>query len=269
MKRDLSIGRHVRVPVGKCSPVGKKPVFSIKGLAGGLIAGLLFFMVVLWTVAWSGYASDINGDRSAITVYGEYPVVEELGTGRFQDRAIEHQVPLIKYDRGADPEDKALIEALHILSANVYGYTFSYRPGSSLMKTEERFDVALRGELGDANIKQMVGGVRGTVYHVKLVFPVSPSAARWMSAFRSNTLRSVEAEGTSDFYMGWEGRNDALREALRNLVLVAAKKRLHSKPLLIEGDILLDGTPEFSVGAGRHYCRVRGYVNMTNVVTYD
>jgi len=245
-----------------------KPDYSEKLKRQLLLAG--FFIALIVYVIGPGllYASDSTGDRGVITVYGDYPVAEELGKGRFRDRETEKGL-LIDYGLGKNTEEKALIEALHILSANVYGYSFSYRPGSTLMKTEEQFDIALKGQLRESSVEQMIGGVWGIVYRVKLVFRITPSAGRWMSAFRSNTLRSVEAEGTSDFYMGWEGRNDALREALRNLVLVAAKKRLHSKPILIEGDILLDGTPEFSVGAGRHYCKIRGYVNMTNVVTYD
>jgi len=214
------------------------------------------------------HASDAAVDRGVITVYGEYPVVEELGEGRLGGEETEKSI-LIDYRLGKSIEDKALVEALHFLSANVYGYGFTYRPGSRLMKTEEQFSIALKGQMQKSNVEQMVGGVRGTVYRVKLVFRLTPSALRWVSAFRSNTLRSVEAEGTSDFFMGWEGRNDALREALRNLVLVSAKKKLYSKPILIEGDILLDGMPEFSVGAGRYYCKIRGFVNMVNVVTYD
>jgi len=253
---------------GICN-VQSKPDYSKKLKRQLLFAG--FFIVLIVYVIGPGllYSSDTTGDRDVITVYGEYPVAEELGKGHFRDRETEKKGLLIDYGLGKNTEEKALIEALHILSANVYGYSFSYRPGSMLMKTEEQFDITLKGQLRESSIEQMIGGVRGTVYRLKLVFRITPSARRWMSAFRSNTLRSVEAEGTSDFYMGWEGRNDALREALRNLVLVAAKKRLHSKPILIEGDILLDGTPEFSVGAGRHYCKIRGYVNMTNVVTYD
>jgi len=229
---------------------------------------IVFF--ILWSVCVIApgmpHASDTAGD--VITVYGEYPAVEELGKGRFQEVETKKSL-LINYGLGKSTEDKALVEALHFLSANVYGYTFTYRPGSRLMKTEEQFSIALKGQIQKSNVEQVVGGVRETVYRVKLVFRITPSALRWISAFRSNTLRSVEAEGTSDFYTGWEGRNDALREALRNLVLVSAKKKLYSKPILIEGDILLDGMPEFSVGAGRYYCKVRGYVNMVNVVTYD
>jgi hypothetical protein len=260
MKRDFSTAGHVGGTDGQGVSDSTQRLF---------LPGLIVLASLVWGLAGPLHASDTVGDRGVITVYGEYPVVEEIGKGRFQDQKTEERKPLIAYNRGKGPEEKALIEALHILSANVYGYTFSYRPGSSLMKTEEHFDITLKGQLRESNVEQMVGGVRGTVYRIKLVFRIPPSAEQWMSAFRSNTLRSVEAEGTSDFYMGWEGRNDALREALRNLVLVAAKKRLHSKPLLIEGDILLDGNPEFSVGAGRHYCRVRGFVNMVKVVTYD
>jgi len=214
-------------------------------------------------------AADIYSAGEKIVIYGEYPVVTELGRGRFQNEPSDNKKLLIDYEQGSDFKEKALREALHLLSANVYGYTFSYKPGSMLMKTEEEFEIALKGRIGRESATQIGGGAYNTVYRVKLEFLLTPSAVRWMNAFRSNTLRAVEAEGTSDFYAGWEGRNDALWEALRNLVLVAAKKKLYSKPLVMEGDILLDGNPVFSVGAGRHYCRINGYVNLTKVVTYD
>jgi hypothetical protein len=162
-----------------------------------------------------------------------------------------------------------MAEALHLMSANVYGYRFTYRPGSVLMETEELFEVELRGAVGPDQVHVLASGVRDRVYRVKIELPLTPSASRWMGAFATGTVRLVSAEGTSDFFQGWEGRSDALRQALRNLVLTAAKKQVRSKPLLISGDILLEGNPAFAVGAGRHYCRVEGYVNLVDVVTYD
>lgn len=204
-----------------------------------------------------------------IVVFGEYPVAEEIKDEALSRERASSAPPLIMYGNGKDYREKALIEGTHFLNASVYGYTFYYKPGSFLMKTEEVFDVALRGEVTASSRYQIGEGVYNAIYRVKLEFPLNPSVERWLSAFHSNTLRLTEAEGTSDFYSGWEGRSDAYREALRNLVLVAAKKRLSSRPLSLKGDILLTGTPSFSVGAGRHYCKIQGFVNVTQVITYD
>jgi hypothetical protein len=202
-------------------------------------------------------------------VYGEYPVAEEFGSGGFEEREPLTDEPLIDYSSGSDFEERALIEALHILNANVYGYTFQYKPGSRLLGTEELFNLELRGELKREWVNPVADGVRENLYRVKVELPLSASIRRWTGAFSTNRLRLERAEGTSDFYAGWEGRSDAYLEALRNLVLITARKRLSSKPLLIQGDILLKGNPQFSVGAGRHYCMLEGYVNITDVITYD
>ncbi len=225
----------------------------------------LCFLIIFLSFAASLFA--VEGDR--IVVYGEYPVVKELGKGAFEQKEAEGEHPLINYDGGEGYSGKALIEASHFLSANVYGYTFIYKPGSTLMKTEETFEVGLRGEAGMENTVVIGEGVRNNIYRVKLGFTITPSVRRWLNAFQTTTIRFTEAEGTSDFYSGWEGRSDALREALRNLVLIAAKRSLSSKPLLLKGDILLKGNPYFSVGAGRHYCKVQGFVNFVEIVTYD
>lgn len=205
----------------------------------------------------------------SIVLYGEYPVVEELREGRFESDAPAAADPLFEYGAADDVEQRAMAEALHLMSASVYGYTFTFKPGSELLETGEVFDIELRGRMTPGQVKVLASGVRDKVYRVKIEFELTPSVHRWMSAFASNTLRQVESEGTSDFYQGWGGRSDALREALRNLVLTAAKKQLRSKPLVISGDILVTGNPVFSVGAGRHYCRISGYVNLIDVVTYD
>ena len=207
--------------------------------------------------------------EESIVVYGEYPVREELGENAFPPREQAQTEPLIDYAVGSGYEDRALIEALHFLNANVYGYSFVYKPGSRLLENEEVFNIVLRGELKPDWVQPVADGVRNNVYRIKIELPITPSMQRWTAAFASNQLRLQDAEGNSDFYTGWEGRSDAYREALRNLVLVSAQKQLSSKPLLIEGDILLKGNPTFNVGAGRHYCRIEGYVKIIQVVTYD
>jgi hypothetical protein len=207
--------------------------------------------------------------EKSIAAFGEYPVVEELGEGAFQQEDKGGFSQLIEYGKLGGYKQKAFREALHFLDANVFGYTFIYKPGSVLMKTEEVFDVELRGSVGEENTNTVGEGVNGNIYRVKLDFSTTPSVQRWHQAFVSNTIRLMQSEGTSEFYTGWEGRSDALREALRNLVLAAAMRGLSSKPLLLKGDILLKGNPEFSVGAGRHYCKISGYVNFVEIITYD
>ncbi|MFW6181934.1 MAG: hypothetical protein ACOC8N_09310 [Spirochaetota bacterium] len=250
-------------------------------------AAAILFLIVLLT---AGPAHRAEASPLSVVVHGEYPVVEELREGRFGPRDQELTgdqgspggrggpgeadagaggPPLIDYRAAEDLAGRAMAEALHLMSANVYGYRFTYRPGSVLMETEELFEVELRGAVEREQVRVLASGVRDQVYRVKIELPLTPSASRWMGAFATGTVRRVSAEGISDFFQGWEGRSDALRLALRNLVLTAARKQLRSKPLLITGDILLKGTPAFAVGAGRHYCRVEGYVNLVDVVTYD
>ncbi len=241
------------------------PVKAMCGFAG----------MVLVILASTEVCSDSPafGKGESIVVYGEYPVVQELGKGAFGSRSsgseIEDVPPLINYEKTEGYEERAIIEGLHFMNANVYGYRFTYKPGSTLLKREEEFTIELRGELGKESVSLIAGGVYDMVYRVKLEFQITPSVQRWLTAFTSNTLRLEEAEGTSDFYAGWSGRSTAYREALRNLVLITARKRLSSKPLVIEGDILVRGNPVFAVGAGRYYCKLKGLVNIVKVITYD
>jgi len=239
------------------------------------VRSLLLRILIFLLAANILFSFDSSAYRlgESIIVFGEYPVVEELGRGAFGSKGgrteAEKDSLLIDYDRGTGYREKALLEALHFMSANVYGYRFTYKPGSVLMKREEEFTIELRGELGQDSVNLIADGVYDTIYRVKLEFQLTPSTYKWLLAFTSNTLRLEEAEGTSDFYAGWKGRDTAYREALRNLVLITAKKRFSSKPLILEGDILVKGNPEFSVGAGRYYCKLKGFVNIVKVITYD
>jgi hypothetical protein len=244
-------------------PRGRK---TVRGATlHGPIARAALFVCAVILVSGGALAAD-----ERIIVFGEYPVVEELGGGRFGEEGSKApREPFIMYEKGADYSAKARAEALHFLDANVYGYTFSYRPGSALMKTEEVFQIQLRGKVPEGAVIEIGNGVVDTIYRVKLGFDTTSSVQSWRAAFRSNTIRLTESEGTSDFYMGWEGRSDAYRDALKNLVLISARNRLSSKPLIVKGDILVDGNPSFSVGAGRHYCKLQGFVNFVEVVTYD
>jgi hypothetical protein len=221
----------------------------------------VLFLIVHYTLSAS--------EESTIVVYGEYPVVMELGRGKFEQKSSPDIERLFSFEEGGDYRKNARIAGLHFLSANIYGYTFFYRPGSILMKTEETFDLELRGTVNENLVLPLGDGIYNNMYRVKLGFRITSSVEKWLGAFRSNTLRLTDAEGTSDFYAGFNGRGEAYREALRNLVLVAAKKKLSSKPLSLKGDILIVGNPEFAVGAGRHYCRVYGYVNFVEIITYQ
>ena len=204
-----------------------------------------------------------------LVVYGEYPVVKEIRKGGFESKAPADPARLLSLEGDEDYEENAGLLALHFLSANVYGYDFLYRPGSTIMKREEAFDIALRGMVNENLVLPMGDGVYGGMYRVKLGIRVTPSIGKWLSAFRTNNLRLTDADGTSDFYAGHTGMDTAYREALKNLVLVAAKTKLSSKPLLLRGDIIVKGTPLFSVGAGRYYCTLQGYVNFVEIVTYQ
>jgi len=210
-----------------------------------------------------------------IEVYGEYPVVEEVKNPFNSDsnNNVNIREPekysLIDYSKGKNYKEKALIDALHILSANIYGYNFTFKPGSKLMKTEEEFNIKLKGELSEKAVTVVGSGVFNKIYRIKVDFYLTPSVKKWIAAFHTHNLKSTDAEGTSEFFRGWDGRQEAYIHALRNLVLVEAKRQLSSRPLLIKGDILLEGNPKFNVGAGRYYCHVKGRVNMIEVVTYD
>ena len=67
-----------------------------------------------------------NGRK--IVVHGEYPVIDELGEGRFFENEVSDNELLIAYDEGKDYKEKAFIAATHFLCANIYGYTFFYQP---------------------------------------------------------------------------------------------------------------------------------------------
>jgi hypothetical protein len=231
--------------------------------------GLIFIPILSALFLFPTAPSPSHGEDERIIVHGEHPVVIEIEDDGFEDEDVDEAPPLIDYKGGEGYKEKALIEAAHFLNANVYGYTFLYKPGSTLMKTEEVFALDMRGEIGMENLSIHGEGVRNNVYRVKLEFVLTPSVKKWLGVFNTSNMRLTESEGTSEFNTGWEGRSDAYREALRNLVLIAAKRKLSSKPMLIKGDILIKGTPQFSVGAGRHYCKISGYVNFVEVVTYD
>jgi len=222
---------------------------------------LIIITAIIFSISWVIYADE------RIVIYGEYPVVEEVNH-ELSKELFDNNKMIIGYRAGSDYKKKALIEATHFLDANTYGYSFFYKPGSTLMKTEEVFDIDLKGGIAPQSLFIIGDGVYNNVYKVKIGFDITPSVERWMNAFGSNKIRLEESEGTSDFYSGWEGRSSAYRESLRNLVLISAKKRLSSKPISIKGDILLKGQPKFSVGAGRYYCKIKGFVNFCEVIMY-
>ena len=202
-------------------------------------------------------------DPNIIVAYGE----SQLEPGPEQKKP---QPPglLIPYDLTKNKREIATEEALHFLSAMVFGYTFEYKPGSKVMKTEEVFELQLRDSVHMNKVRIIGEGAWRGIYRVRIAYSIDPYTEKWLRAFTSNKLRLEEAEGTSDFFSGWWGRSVAYQDALKNLVLISAKKRYSSRPLSIKGDIILKENPEFNVGAGRWYCRIKGYVNFVEVVTY-
>ena len=67
------------------------------------------FLIIFLSFAVSLFA--VEQDR--IVVYGEYPVVKELGKGAFEQEEAGGEHPLINYDGGEGYSGKALMEASH------------------------------------------------------------------------------------------------------------------------------------------------------------
>lgn len=232
--------------------------FFMKFFRASLIIILLVILLLL-DVLGLVYPSE----PAMIIVYGESELEHPPGKQKPPPSAL-----LIPYDFSEGTRKVALIEALHFLSAMIYGYTFEYKPGSKVMKTEEVFNIELRDSIKRSRVDVLGEGAWKGIYRVKIAYPIDPYTEKWLRAFNSNKLRLEEAEGTSDFFSGWWGRSVAYMDALKNLVLISARKRYSSRPLTIKGDIILKENPEFNVGAGRWYCKIQGYVNFVDVVTY-
>ena len=96
---------------------------------------LRVFLIIFFFLFFAGMAvctaDDDYWPEEKIVIYGEYPVAEELGSGAFEARGEAGSadqsendkgtiMPLIDYRPGSGFEEKALIEALHILNANIY-----------------------------------------------------------------------------------------------------------------------------------------------------
>ena len=145
-----------------------------------LIPFILMFFQPVFSDDLVKYSPEIP---DKIIVYGEYPVIEEIkkGFGSNSERRnhpdVSESQPLIDYSKGRDYKEKALIDALHILSANIFGYNFIFKPGSKLMKTEETFEIKLKGRIDKDAVAKVAEGVFDKVYRVKIACQIQKNWA--------------------------------------------------------------------------------------------
>ena len=162
-------------------------------------------------------------------------------------------------------------EAVFIFSGMLYGFEFKYIPGDRRRNVDEVFEISPIGTIpwGDPRLK-----IRSTRWeeHRNLVhFSYYPddSMKSWIMYWSSGSFPLIGGKADGGFHRGFEGKEDAIKNGIKEAVRNYLRTRVHNKPQIIEGEFVFAEPPVMSYGGGLYTASVRIKLNTEKISEYS
>jgi len=150
--------------------------------------------------------------------------------------------------------ERALEEARQILSAMIYGASFTYVPPDAQRKTMEEFILTPLAELkwGDRRLRIAQAEVRDDRLFARVRYDLEDFQDARRRAWDSNSIPTSTASGRYSLFSGPapEGKRRSLQEALKQAVRAHLQPVLFNKPREVRGELLLWQPPRVILDAG-------------------
>jgi hypothetical protein len=172
-----------------------------------------------------------------------------------------------------EAQRRALEEARAILSGMIYGYRFRYIPGDRVRQIEEEFTITPVAEIlwGDPNMEIADAHIRDNLFFLKVTYRLQEFQLARRRAWSSNSLEAASGLGSHSVFTATspEGKQLALREALKNAVREALRPVHFNKPREVTGEILLWSEPHTIIQSGAYTTRADVKLRVKEIRSYS
>lgn len=221
-----------------------------------LFTSVLFFQALPYLPALPVYSAELFYPMENTPDFYSAP---EFGGGEAEraEKADEGKRDLLK-------------EAVFIFSGMLYGFEFKYIPGDIRRNVEEVFEIEPIGTIKWGDPRLSIRGSRSEENRVFISFSYQPdeSMKSWIMYWSSGAFPLVGGKAEGAFLPGFKGKEDAVRQGIKEALRAYMRSREHNKPQKIEGEFVFASPPVYSYAAGIYTASVKLKFNIENVSRY-
>ena len=152
----------------------------------------------------------------------------------------------------------------------VYGWRFEYTPSDRLRGVAEYFNVeeinTIKEE--DGSITYTKPWFENNRVYCWVEFTRTPQMIWTLKAWNSIQSKKIQGRGTGMIADGFDGITNATNDALKNAVREHYRQILKNKPKEIDGHVIIRGTPQIGINAGRYVVELDFFLETDRIVKY-
>lgn len=219
------------------------------------------FFVILFLFINSAFSESLyNEEKVRISLWAQldaYPGLEN--SSALTDNVFSYPISRLKKI------------APFLLEGMVCGWSFSYTPYDNARNVSEYFEfkpLFSLNELGQ-NISYKNPWIQDDRLYCWVEYECTPQVAAWRNAWRTSEYRRISGSGTGSLAEGFDGIEQAAREALKLAVRNYARTITKNKPREIIGEVLITGNPELGIKSGRYTIELDFFLNIDKIIWYN
>jgi hypothetical protein len=184
--------------------------------------------------------------------------------------------PLVRIGPGPYPipletaQKKLLEEGRVLLSAMVYGWTFTYFPGDRARHVEQSFTLTPVAQIawGSPRLSVLETEVVDQKLWARLSYAMSGDEALRRLSWESNTAALSTGRGKAPTSAGPPGKMASLEDAVREAIRLSLDTRWVNKPRQVSGDAVLWDDPQTLVRSGVYSTVAKVKILVRELVPY-
>ena len=159
----------------------------------------------------------------------------------------------------------------YFLNGMVYGWNFSYTPSDKLRGVKEYFEVEEINTIKEQDnpITYAKPWIEDNLLHCWLEYERTPQQIWNLKAWSAITTDKIQGKGSGKISHGFEGIQEAGKEALKNAIRSHYREIIKNKPKLIEGKVIIRTAPKIGLKSGQYMVELDFFLETDRIVKYS
>lgn len=161
--------------------------------------------------------------------------------------------------------------APYFIQGMTYGWKFDYTPSDKARNVSEYFEFTPITGLSETEIKSIVytkPWIENSDLWCWIEYPRSDAMQRYYKSWLTIGHPHIKGTGYGKLTDGFDGIQNAAKEALRNAVREYERKIVKNKPKEIFGRVIIDDPPQIGLDAGRYRVTLDFFMETDRMIEY-